>query len=213
MGESRVRDFKDKQPNGTFTVVDGCHSADCCAKACCNSPTVNYSVCDTWALSNDNKCHIGKADNYTAAPGWSGRSLDEALCSSNHHLRKQVGLRPFGLLVGGGMQAVPSCKDADCCQEACCDHKDVCQAWAFSSNTENKHSGCLMGTAEYWVEEDGWIGYSLHALHPPTQNIEHTGSPFEGPYKLVVTAEGEVTAQNLFGLSLTPPAPGNILLV
>jgi len=95
------------------------------------------------------------------------------------------------------MQQVPSCADAECCQEACCDHKDTCTAWGFGSNTENQHSGCVIGTAEYWVEDNDWIGHSLQALYSPTQNIEHTGSPFEGFYKLVVNSDGTVAAENM----------------
>jgi len=184
---SRIREISDKEPVGKFAVVGGCNSDDCCSAACCASST----DCDTWILSPTNACSIGTADSYKKTIGWRGRSVDEALCSREQHLHYKEHLRPMG------MKAHPGCSDADCCQEACCDNKNICNDWGFGTDPTHKTHGCLIGKAKYWTPEYGWVGASGRGLFAASPRLAHTSSQFDGYYKLIVTSSGDVTAESV----------------
>lgn len=152
---------------------------------------------DTWALAPPNKnglrtCYTGTATSYKAVAGWSGRSLDEALCSPDQHLRDKAGMRPVG-----GMTAIKACSDADCCQQACCDSKATCTTWGFGTESTHTYHGCYIGKATYWEPEYGWVGASGRTLGPLNPTLAHVGSKFDGYYKLVVSSSGAVTAKNV----------------
>merc|ERR1712150_200058 len=104
-----------------------------------------------------------------------------------HHWSDKSGYRPVGT-----MTQHKDCVDAECCQQACCDHKSTCSTWGFGTDATHSKSGCWIGKATHWQQEYGWLGGSGRAVGASTRSVAHTSSKFDGYYNLVMRADGHL---------------------